>query len=101
MKIITALTAQSMDSAATVPVAQSTDVHNTQTANMGKGQKPFTRRKRTAKNGLYFESSTGGSAFVSEADLWAMVEAHEPKCCMPKKPEPPVKPVIPTPAKTS
>jgi hypothetical protein len=95
MKTIHTITGKCTDSTAQPAPVASTDIHNTQ------AQKGFWRRKRVAKSGTYYESSTGGSVFISTADEWAMVEAHEPKCCVPPKPAEPPKSVPPTPPKIS
>ena len=89
MKIIHTLTGQCTDSTAKPAAKSPTDIYNTQS------QKGFWRRKRVAKGGTYYESSMGGSVFVSTADEWAMVEAHEPKCCLPPLPATPAKPGTP------
>lgn len=78
MKIIKSITGQCEDSSNAPDKPAAKDVVNTQS------QKGFWRRKRVAKNGTYYESSSGGSVFISIDEEWALAEAHEPKCCIPK-----------------
>jgi hypothetical protein len=39
---------------------------------------PFNRQMRPVANGIYFESSLGAKVFISRADLYSLVETHEP-----------------------
>ena len=44
----------------------------------------FWRQRRRTARGEIFESSAGAQVLIPEADLMALVEAHEPKFCVPK-----------------
>jgi len=78
MKTITNITCACGENQSTVSTPNPGDIHTTQS------KKGFWRRTRKAKSGMYFESSSGGSVFVSEDDLWKMVEPHDAALCEPQ-----------------
>jgi len=78
MKTISNLTGSCCNVESHVTSKGSTDIYTT------RARKGFWRRTRKAKSGIYFESSSGGSVFVSEDELWKMVEAHDENLCEPK-----------------
>ena len=78
MKTLSNLTAVASDSAAAVQKS-SGDL------NISQSQKGFWRHARASAGGIYFESSAGGSVFVSHAELWKLVEPHDAKLVMPPK----------------
>jgi hypothetical protein len=47
-------------------------------------QPGFWRRIRAAQNGIYLESSTGGSVFIPMDELWTMAEQIDPNLVTPK-----------------
>ncbi len=81
MKIISNLTGSCCNIESHVSSKSSTDIHTT------RARKGFWRRTRKAKYGIYFESSSGGSVFISEDELWKMAEAHDSALCEPKRKE--------------
>jgi len=48
-----------------------------------KSKRTFMRQSRETAEGWYFESTAGAKVLIPRAEIYKLIESHEPKFCVP------------------